>query len=111
MSYAGNELWGRKLLFIVSAGEHYEPPLLYFDSDVLFFAGARSLWPRLSGLTRPAYMEEPNREAFDDRWDAGTESLASAGFLYFPAPLDWKRAVQSNARLLDAPASGWSRPW
>jgi hypothetical protein len=103
VAYARGELWGRKLLFIASANEHEELPLLYFDSDVLFFAAARSLCHTLSQYTVPAYMEEPNRGAFDERWDPGTESLANAGFLFLPTRLDWTRVLERHGWLLVAP--------
>ena len=48
-------------------------------------------------------MEEPNRASFDSRWDSGAQSVANAGFLYFPGPLNWKSVLESNAGLLEAP--------
>jgi hypothetical protein len=102
-AYAEAELWGRKLSTIVTTNEDTAGPLLYFDTDVLFLPAARALWRELDAHDAPGYMEEPNRGAFDDRWNVGTEKLANAGFLYFPESLDWTTALGEHGWLMESP--------
>jgi hypothetical protein len=48
-------------------------------------------------------MEEPNRAAFDKRWEPGSGRVANSGFLYLPTRIDWNALVDDYAGWLEAP--------
>jgi hypothetical protein len=103
--FAREDAYGRKLAAMVVTNLDVDGPLLYFDSDVLFFPPAHDLWSVLGARSRPAFMEEPSRGAFDPRWQDRDGSLANSGFVYFPGPADWDAAVKRYAWLMESPDS------
>ena len=90
----------RKLLVLAASGR--ETGELFLDSDVIFFAGATSLEPKLNQLgDRPAYMRDC---AFNhDLRLLNTDSLqqppVNSGLLWLTPRLDWSpafRAIEST---------------
>jgi hypothetical protein len=96
--YADRFPMGKKLAAIISLSA--SPPLLYADSDILFFPAATELALLTSATeTHPRYLLD-HKQAFD-RPILGEESPdapVNAGLFFLFKPVDWELAVRSLNR-------------
>lgn len=90
---------GRQLALIMSLPK--TNPVLYLDSDILFFAGAQSLHEYIEARHVPAFYQSDCRFSGDARLLHSPEEEnepANTGFLLLFQPLDWSLSV---ARFLE----------
>jgi hypothetical protein len=98
---------GRKLATVVSlpAGG----PVLYTDSDILFFPAASELRALSEGSLGPGprYLRDAGERAFlDPRLlvdPVESENSANAGFFFYPDRLDWQPPLDRLGKLVRGP--------
>lgn len=109
--FADTKVYGKKLacLFATSGTER---PVVYSDSDVLFYPGAAGLSEVLNTANGRALFLEDYQPALDVRLvDATTvDNPLNSGFLIIGKNLDWSRAAVALDRAgePDAPGYGWT---
>ena len=95
MRYAAQSTLGKKLAVLLSIRE--EGPMLYSDSDILYFAGAADLRRQLAeGDSVGAYLPDCY-PSFDARMLEGEEEKlnpVNAGFFFLNRPIDWTSALE-----------------
>ncbi|HTG45085.1 MAG TPA: hypothetical protein VK633_11195, partial [Verrucomicrobiae bacterium] len=95
---------GRQLALIMSLPTN--APVLYLDSDVLFFAGANDLHAYAEARDVPAFYLADCRFSGDERLlrsRSETNDPVNTGFLLLCQPLDWSLSVQRFLELDGAP--------
>jgi hypothetical protein len=103
MRFASKHPFGMK--FALLTGHSGARPVLWTDTDVIFFRGARRLAHYVStGDTAPRYMQEPS-SGYDDRLLTGIAVLpgVNAGFCLFPKPINWDLALERIGPYVDSP--------
>ena len=93
--YLRNHPTGRQLALIMSLP--VDAPVLYCDSDILFFAGASDLHARVEPPGVPALYLADCRFSGDDRILRGPDEAkdpVNTGFLLLFRKLDWSLGVQ-----------------
>jgi len=81
-------------------------PVLYLDSDVLFFAGANDLLSYTTAVDVPAFYQADCRFSGDERLlrdTTETRDPVNTGFLMLFRRLDWSISIQRFLELDDAP--------
>ena len=95
---------GRQLALIMSLPT--KDPVLYLDSDVLFFEGAQDLLNYAEERDAPAFYLRDCRFSGDDRLLRGASEEAdpvNTGFLLLFQPLDWSLGIQRFLEMKGAP--------
>jgi hypothetical protein len=98
---------GKQLAALISLPR--DRPVLYTDSDILFFPAAAELRD-LSGEAGPRYLRDcDGRRPFLDlrllRDEREAEEGVNAGFFFHPEGLDWTPALDRLKRLRERPRS------
>ena len=102
--YLKNHPTGRQLALIMSLARN--GPVLYLDSDILFFAGASDLHGYAKATGVSAFYLADCRFSGDERLlrDHGeANDPVNTGFLLLFQPLDWSLSVQRFLELDGAP--------
>jgi hypothetical protein len=95
---------GRQLALIMSLAGN--GPVLYLDSDILFFAGANDLHKYAGTSGIPAFYLADCRFSGDERLlrdHSEANNPVNTGFLLLFRPLDWSLSVQRFLELDGAP--------
>jgi hypothetical protein len=95
---------GRQLALIMSLARN--GPVLYLDSDILFFAGANDLHAYAGASGVPAYYLPDCRFSGDERLlrdHSEANDPVNTGFLLLFQPLDWSLSVERFLELDGAP--------
>jgi hypothetical protein len=95
---------GRQLALIMSLAGN--GPVLYLDSDILFFAGANDLQTYAGASGVPAFYLADCRFSGDERLlrdHSEANDPVNTGFLLLFQPLDWSLSVQRFLELDGAP--------
>jgi len=103
-SYLTSHPTGRQLALIMSLP--VSAPVLYLDSDVLFFAGANDLLSYTTAVDVPAFYQADCRFSGDERLlrdTTETRDPVNTGFLMLFRRLDWSISIQRFLELDDAP--------
>jgi hypothetical protein len=97
--YLRNHPTGRQLALIMSLPD--KAPVVYLDSDILFFAGAKDLHDHVEARDTPAFYLADCRFSGDERLlnsPGEAKAPVNTGFLLLFRQLDWSLSVQ---RFLD----------
>jgi hypothetical protein len=95
---------GRQLALIMSLPK--DAPVLYLDSDILFFKGAADLHEYAAAQDVPAFYLADCRFSGDERLlrdRSETTDPVNTGFLLLFQPLDWSHSVRRFLELDGAP--------
>ena len=104
LSYLTSHPTGRQLALIMSLP--VDAPVLYLDSDVLFFAGAADLLSYTKAVDVPAFYQADCQFSGDERLLRGASEKrdpVNTGFLMLFRPLDWSLSTQRFLELDGAP--------
>ena len=102
--YLKNHPTGRQLALIMSLP--VDAPVLYLDSDILFFAGAADLHGHVDKRDVPALYLADCRFSGDERLLRGSDEVddpVNTGFLLLFQKLDWSLSVHRFLELQGAP--------
>jgi hypothetical protein len=102
--YLKNHPTGRQLALIMSLPIH--APVLYLDSDILFFAGAADLHAHVDERDVPALYLADCHFSGDERLLRGADEAAqpvNTGFVLLFQKLDWSLSVERFLELRGAP--------
>ncbi|MEY2502621.1 MAG: hypothetical protein QOI07_2955 [Verrucomicrobiota bacterium] len=102
--YLKNHPTGRQLSLIMSLP--IDAPVLYLDSDILFFAGAADLHAHVDKRDVPALYLADCHFSGDERLLRGADEAAqpvNTGFLLLFQKLDWSLSVERFLELRGAP--------
>lgn len=102
--YLENHPTGRQLALIMSLPS--DAPVLYLDSDILFFAGAADLHGHAGKRDVPAFYLADCRFSGDERLLRRPDEAdrpVNTGFLLLFQKLDWSLSVERFLELKDAP--------
>jgi hypothetical protein len=102
--YLKNHPTGRQLALIMSLP--IDAPVLYLDSDILFFAGAADLHAHIDKRDVPALYLADCHFSGDERLLRGADEAAqpvNTGFLLLFQKLDWSLSVERFLELRGAP--------
>ncbi|MEY2506764.1 MAG: hypothetical protein QOH01_1093 [Verrucomicrobiota bacterium] len=102
--YLKNHPTGRQLALIMSLP--IDAPVLYLDSDILFFAGAADLHAHIDKRDVPALYLADCHFSGDERLLRGADEAAqpvNTGFLLLFQQLDWSLSVERFLELRGAP--------
>ena len=103
-SYLKTHPTGRQLALIMSLPKN--APVLYLDSDVLFFAGAKDLYGYVETRDVPAFYMADCRFSGDERLlrdPAEGKDPVNTGFLLLFQKLDWSASVRRFLELEGEP--------
>lgn len=95
---------GRQLALIMSLPKN--DPVLYLDSDILFFAGANDLHAYVAARDVPAFYLADCRFSGDERLlrnQSEANDPVNTGFLLLFQPLDWSLSVRRFLELDGSP--------
>lgn len=102
--YLKNHPTGRQLALIMSLPRN--APVLYLDSDILFFAGANDLHAYVEARDVPAFYLADCRFSGDERLlrdSAEANDPVNTGFLLLFRPLDWSTSIRRFLELEGSP--------
>ncbi|MGZ4967807.1 MAG: hypothetical protein ACXV97_11575 [Chthoniobacterales bacterium] len=100
ISYLRDHATGKQLALIMSLPAR--EPVLYLDSDVLFFAGACEL---VNCISSPSYLADCQLSADERLFHSADEKAnpVNTGVLFLPRKLDWSLGMQRLRELDGAP--------